>query len=182
MKVEFDTTDLDPLVRQIVAAVVEELRDDERHVSGRLAVKEAEAAALIGVDRHVLRDARLRGEINGSKIGKSIVYEVDELLAFLPNVPETTRLIFLESQILRNNHPAVLLANESSAGQLLAFPLPEGGQIDRWIQEQAAKKGGEISPRAANLLASLVGNDLQVLDSELEKLVAYKVFSSPIMR
>lgn len=55
-----------------------------RNVSAeRLAYPEAEAAMLLGVARHVLRDARLRGEIKATRIGKRIVYARDELLRFL---------------------------------------------------------------------------------------------------
>jgi DNA polymerase-3 subunit delta len=111
-----------------------------------------------------------------SKPGKETIKEI---LAFLPDVPETTRLIFLESQALSKNHPAVLLANQLEQGLVVSFPLPEGHQIDRWIQQQVEKKGGDISPGAARLLASLVGNDLHVLGNELEKLVVYREFSSP---
>lgn len=83
MKIEFDQSDLAPLIRQVAAAVVEEMRTDEQRVDGRLAYREAEAAAVIGVQKHVLRDARLRGELVGSKVGKAILYGRDELLAFL---------------------------------------------------------------------------------------------------
>lgn len=106
---------------------------------------------------------------------------IKELLTFLPNVPDTTRLIFLESQTLRKNHPVIVLANQEDQGLVRSFPLPEGGQINRWIVQQVIKRGGEISSQAAHLLASLVGNDLQILGNELDKLVAYKESSSSIM-
>ena len=102
-----------------------------------------------------------------------------DLQAFLPNVPDTTRLIFLESQTLRKNHPVILLAEQLEQGRVLFFPLPEGNQLNRWIQQQVEKEGGEISSRAVHMLASLVGNDLRILEHELQKLVAYKEFSSP---
>lgn len=115
-------------------------------------------------------------DLFNSKPGKEYL---EELLAFLPVVPESTRLIFLESQTLRKNHAAIVLASQPDQGLVLPFPLPEGSQIDRWIQQQVQKKGGEISAGAARLLASLVGNDLHILDHELDKLVAYKEFSLP---
>ena len=117
----------------------------------------------------------IASDLFSSKPGKEYL---KELLAFLPDVPETTRLIFLESQTLRKNHPAIKLAQLPEQGLVLAFPLPEGHQIDRWIQQQVEEKGGDISPEAARLLASLVGNNLHILENELEKLVAYKGFSS----
>jgi DNA polymerase-3 subunit delta len=104
---------------------------------------------------------------------------IRDLQAFLPNLPDTTRLIFLESKTLRKNHPLIILAEQSDQGRVLNFPLPEGSQLTRWIEQQAEKDGGEISPRAAHLLASLVGNDLRILENEIQKLVAHKAFSSP---
>ena len=74
---------LRPLVERTVASVVERLDRDRATLGDRLAFSEAEAAALIGVQRHVLRDARLRGELEGSRVGKGIRYEKQEILRYL---------------------------------------------------------------------------------------------------
>jgi DNA polymerase-3 subunit delta len=110
-------------------------------------------------------------DLFAAKPGKDYI---KELFAFLPVVPQTTRLIFLESQMMRDSHAAIKLANQEDQGIQRAYPLPKGGQLESWIHNQVRKKGGEIAPRAAALLASLVGSDLRVLDNELEKLVVYK--------
>ncbi len=74
-QITLSETCLAPLVEQIV-----------RHVlagqAGRVAYTEAEAAELLGVPAHVLRDARLRGEITGKRLGKKVIYAADELRAF----------------------------------------------------------------------------------------------------
>ncbi len=44
--------------------------------------------------------------------------------------------------------------------------------------KRTEEKNGQISRQAAHLLAENVGNDLDILDNELEKLVAYKGFSA----
>lgn len=75
--------ELRPLIEQVVTETMNRLEADRARLSSRLAYAEPEAAALIGVQRHVLRDARLRQEIEGSKVGKRIVYTRDELLRFL---------------------------------------------------------------------------------------------------
>lgn len=49
----------------------------------RLALTEKEAAAALGVGRHVLRDLRLNGGVNYSRIGRKIVYSRDQLLELL---------------------------------------------------------------------------------------------------
>ena len=79
-----DASELRDVVRAVVTEVRSQADADGRQLD-KLAYPEAEAAALCGVDRHKLRDARLRGEIKSGKIGKTIVYERSELLRFLRN-------------------------------------------------------------------------------------------------
>lgn len=79
---------LEALVRAIAAQAAQEAlaaysaadlgsRDD------RLAYTEPEAAQLLGVRSHVLRDARLRGELTGRRAGKRVIYDRRELLRWL---------------------------------------------------------------------------------------------------
>ncbi|HEX6387764.1 MAG TPA: hypothetical protein VF177_24105, partial [Anaerolineae bacterium] len=99
---------------------------------------------------------------------------IDELVAHLPQLPKTTRLIFLESKALRANHPIVKLAKQEKRGFVKLFKRPEGQALERWIREQVAQKNGRISASATYMLAANVGNDTHILDNELEKLVLYK--------
>lgn len=104
------------------------------------------------------------------KPGKALL---KQLADYLPQLPESTRLVFLESQTLRAQHPLLALAQAAPNGYAKAFERPEGGRLDRWIQERVAEKNGRITPRAAHLLGANVGNDLRILDNEIEKLVLY---------
>ena len=92
-----------------------------------------------------------------SKPDKSLV---KELAKFLPQLPKTTRLVFMESSALPSNHRLVKLADELKTGYVKRFDLPE--------------RNGRISPHAAHVLASNVGSDLGILENEIEKLVLYK--------
>lgn len=83
MNISFSETDLRPLVEAVVTATLERLGDERQRIGDKLAYSEPEAAALLSVKPYVLRDARLRGEIAGFRIGKGIRYERDELLRFL---------------------------------------------------------------------------------------------------
>jgi len=79
-----DISDLQPIIAAAVRATLEQIQADDAKLDGqRLGFPEAEAAALLGVRSHVLRDARLRGEISGRLIGKKIIYARAELLRFL---------------------------------------------------------------------------------------------------
>jgi DNA polymerase-3 subunit delta len=89
-------------------------------------------------------------------------------------LPEFTRLFFLESDALPGSHRVLKLAAGEKSGYVRQFDRPEGNQLVKWIQDRAAEKGGRFSPRAANLLATNAGNNLQLLENEVEKLVVYK--------
>lgn len=75
VKIELDPQTLQPLVARIVAETLEQLRDvNHKLPDGRIAYPEAEAAALLGIAQHVLRDSRRRGEIGAKKLGKRWLY------------------------------------------------------------------------------------------------------------
>ena len=99
---------------------------------------------------------------------------VKALVAFLPELPETTRLVFLEPAALTAKHPLVKAANEAATGFVRQFNRPEGADLDRWISRQIREQGGTIEPRAANLLATSIGNDLQIISNEIEKLLLFR--------
>lgn len=99
---------------------------------------------------------------------------VDQLLAYLPNLPETTRLVFLESQSLRANHRLLRFAEKAENGYVRQFSRPEGNALNRWIEKRFEAQGGSATPQAVHTLAMSIGNDLALLENEIEKLVLYR--------
>lgn len=99
---------------------------------------------------------------------------IKELTVFLPTLPETTRLFFLESEPLAGNHALVKLAGELENGYVKLFERPQGAGLERWIRQGVEGKNGRISPQAIQLLATNIGNDLTILSNEIEKLLLYK--------
>lgn len=63
---------------------------------------------------------------------------------------------------------------------LKAFPLPQGPQMARRIQELSRQAGGQISPPAAELLATYVGDSPMIAGQEIQKLLAYVNYSRPV--
>jgi len=98
---------------------------------------------------------------------------LDKLEDYLPNLPETTRLFFLEGDNLPDSHRIVKLAGKAKAGHVKRFDLPEGGELDRWIRQHVEESGGHIAPQAVQLLAANVGSDLLALRNEIDKLALY---------
>jgi hypothetical protein len=83
MQVTFDPDDLRPLIQQVVAETLDQRADHDAAMGGRLAFSEVEAAALLGLRPHVLRDLRLSGRVVAVKAGRSYRYSRVSLLAFL---------------------------------------------------------------------------------------------------
>ena len=84
VKMVLDPADLRPIIEAVVAETLTALRADEAVLPpGRLAYLEPEAAAILGIRAHQLRDARRRGEIVATKVGGRIAYERAELLNYL---------------------------------------------------------------------------------------------------
>jgi hypothetical protein len=76
---------LRPLIQAVVDEVVARLESCRQTLpEGRLCYSEAEAAELLSLEPHVLRDERLRKRIQASQIvGKRIRYMQSDLIAYL---------------------------------------------------------------------------------------------------
>ncbi len=99
---------------------------------------------------------------------------LQELLQYLPNIPQTTRLIFVESQHLGKANPAFhAFEAGSDAVHIMEFRPPAERNLHHWIERRVRAKGGTITSEAAKELASLVGTELRQLDQELDKLLAF---------
>jgi hypothetical protein len=83
MRIEFNQQELRPLVEIVVGEVLERTQSDQAGLDGRLSFTEAEAAALLGIPSHTLRDLRLAGYVTASKLGRRVVYSREELLRLL---------------------------------------------------------------------------------------------------
>jgi DNA polymerase-3 subunit delta len=104
----------------------------------------------------------------------------DRILAFLPQLPASTRLILQEPHALPDGNPFVRLAASSPLGLARKFDLPDGRALVQWIRLQVASQGGCIEPDAIALLVLGIGNDLYLLENEIDKLLSYTRLTRPI--
>ncbi len=99
-----------------------------------------------------------------------------DLIGYLDRLPETTRLVFVESKTLAKNNP--ILKKATSAGEKKAyikeFTTPKESALPKWIQDRVKAKNGTIEPDAVAELAAHIGADLRLLDNEIEKLLVYR--------
>lgn len=101
---------------------------------------------------------------------------LEELTAYLPELPPHARLFFVESKALPRSHPILRQAlkdKEAQKAEVAHFVVPKQGNLPGWIQQRSRAKGGKLDRDAVRLLAALVGPDLRLLDQEIEKLLLY---------
>ncbi|GJM40736.1 MAG: DNA polymerase III subunit delta [Ardenticatenaceae bacterium] len=96
-----------------------------------------------------------------------------QLVDYLPTLPETTRLLFLESKALKANSVLIKLAESEKSGYVKQFSKPEGAALERWIKQKVAEEDGRISNQATHMLAVNIGNQMEILSREIEKLLLY---------
>jgi hypothetical protein len=85
LHLQLDAAALRPLVHEVVAEVLARLEEARAATpDGRLCYSEEEAARLLGLEPHVLRDERRRGRITASQIvGRRIRYTREDLVGYL---------------------------------------------------------------------------------------------------
>jgi DNA polymerase-3 subunit delta len=101
---------------------------------------------------------------------------VADLLAYLPQLPHTARLVFVESELLDASHKILRFARERGTehrAYVKAYQVPKDGDLPGNVHKRVRDRKGTISTEAAKLLADLIGPDLRLLDLEIEKLLAY---------
>ena len=94
------------------------------------------------------------------------------LREYLNEMPVTTLLIFLDGSLRNNNS---MLIDLRPLARIQKCVVPRGQELSRWIRDRAEMKGARISAGGLRLLAQYIGENLWVLDSELEKLALYAV-------
>lgn len=85
-------------------------------------------------------------------------------------IPQTTVLVLVDAQIKKDN---ALLKGLAPLASVKEFPPLKGEALRKWIQRRVNEGMGTISSQAVRLLDSLVGDNLWVLASEIEKLLLY---------
>ncbi len=89
---------------------------------------------------------------------------------YIGRIPDSTVLVLVEGRITSSNPLFKELASKS---MVKTFPMLKEPRLREWVQKRVAEEGGSISPRAASLLTKLVGSNLWIMTSEINKLVLF---------
>jgi DNA polymerase-3 subunit delta len=144
---------------------------DGKAVSAADVLSAASAVPFLSDRRLVIVEGMLTW-LTRTGAGKSAKAELDTLAQGLPDLPDTARVVFAESENLSDRNPILKLARTDPGGFHKEFNPPRDPVT--WITNQSAREyGTDIDRRAAVALAAVVGGDLRAADSELAKLAAY---------
>lgn len=94
----------------------------------------------------------------------------EELAEYLPSLPETTCMIFAETEVDKRSR---LFKGVKKYGYAAEMVRQNTAQLARWAGSILAKEGKSISNATMELLLSKTGDDMENIRSELEKLISY---------
>ena len=92
------------------------------------------------------------------------------LVTYISKIPDSTILVLIDGRLGRNNP---LFRALSARAEVKTFPLLRNTELRKWIQRRVIEEGGSISPGAVDLLVKLVGSNLWIMKSEINKLVLF---------
>jgi DNA polymerase-3 subunit delta len=113
-----------------------------------------------------------------------------KVLTFLEDLPEESAVVLAEYRPLLSprdkrqgkTHWLEEWGNAMGAKVYIReFSRVRGTQLTGWILNRTKQAGGDFEPKAAVLLASLVGEDVRLADQEITKLLTYVNFERPVV-
>jgi len=97
-----------------------------------------------------------------------------KIAASLGKLPSSTRLILIDPEEGSAAGGKETLSKEAAKiGVVVDCQAPEREDLRKWIAQEVAAQGKSIEPVAASMLCELIGNDLNRLSLEIEKIILY---------
>lgn len=94
----------------------------------------------------------------------------DKLADYLPSMPDTACLIFVETAVDKRNR---LYKAVKDKGRVVEFQTQDEGTLTKWILGILKREGKQISRSALSLFLERTGTDMEHISRELEKLLGY---------
>lgn len=94
----------------------------------------------------------------------------DELADYMAVIPESTCLIFVETEIDKRNR---LYKEVKKNGRIVEFGIQKEDTLAKWILGILKKEGKNITRDTLQAFLTKIGSDMQLIKNELDKLIAY---------
>ena len=101
----------------------------------------------------------------------------DELASYLPELPASTVMLFVESKIDKRSK---MYKAASKSGSAIEFGEQKEPLLTRWILGRLKKENKKITQSVLQLFLSKTGTDMNIIDKELEKLLCYTLHKEVI--
>jgi DNA polymerase-3 subunit delta len=94
----------------------------------------------------------------------------EELLSYLPQVPETTCIIFVESEVDKRSK---MFKKVKEIGYTCEMERQNLNQLGKWAGTILSREGKKITGNTMELFLHKTGDDMENIKMELEKLISY---------
>ena len=101
-----------------------------------------------------------------------------ELADYLKELPETTAMIFVESEIDKRGK---LYKAVKEKGRIVELGRQDEGTLLRWIAGNVRREGKQITEQTIRFFLTKVGTDMENIQKELEKLFCYTLDKQEIL-
>ena len=93
--------------------------------------------------------------------------DTEALAKYLPTIPESTIMIFVETAVDKRNR---LYKEIASQGRAVECKIPGESELVKWVTNIFKKKGKEIHPQTARMLLTTVPKGMDAVYAEADKL------------
>lgn len=113
--------------------------------------------------------------VTGSKTAASISEEADKIADFIPGIPDTTAVVFVEENVDKRGrlYKAISKSKKDKLGDILECATPGESGLRAWAGGIFRKNSFSISGRTLALFLEYTGEDMQNIAGEAEKLCCY---------
>lgn len=94
----------------------------------------------------------------------------EELAAYLSQIPDTTCMIFVESEVDKRSK---MFKKVKEIGYVCEMGRQDLGQLAKWAGTMLSREGKKITGNTMELFLSKTGDDMENIRMELEKLISY---------
>lgn len=94
----------------------------------------------------------------------------EDLAEYMKNIAETACFVFVEEEVDKRSK---MFKNVKAAGKVVEFSRQNEQILVQWILGRLKKEQKNITQPVMQLLLNTVGNDMEYIDKELEKLFCY---------
>lgn len=94
----------------------------------------------------------------------------EELVSYLPQIPDTTCMIFVESEVDKRSR---MFKKVKELGYASVMERQNTAQLARWAGTILAREGKKITGHTMELFLNMTGDDMENIKMELEKLISF---------